>query len=88
MYIHRGFSMRVHVKRWGNSASVRLPASVMAEASLVIDQPVEVRAENGRVVIEPVATPEYDLDVLLAQMDPARFPDPAEFGPPVGNEVW
>lgn len=80
--------MRVQVKRWGNSASVRLPAAIMAEAALSIDQPVEVRAENGRVVIEPIAPLAYDLDDLLARMDPASFPDPVESGPPVGNEVW
>lgn len=30
------------------------PAAVMATASLSVDQAVEVREENGRVVIEPV----------------------------------
>lgn len=80
--------MRVHVKKWGNSASVRIPASVMAAAALRIDQAVEVREEGGRVVIEPVTTPSYDLDDLLARMTPDTFPEEVDFGRPVGAEAW
>ena len=46
--------MQVQVKKWGNSASVRIPASVLAAASLRIDQAVDVREEGGRVIIEPI----------------------------------
>ena len=79
--------MRVQVKKWGNSASVRIPASIMAAAALHIDQEVDVREEEGRIVIEPVP-PAYDLDALLAKMAPDTFPEPIEFGPPAGNEFW
>ena len=80
--------MKVQVKKWGNSASVRIPAAVMTAASLDIDQTVDVREENGRVVIEPIRTPDYTLDELLAQMTPDTFPDEIDFGPPVGREIW
>ena len=79
--------MRVQVKKWGNSASVRIPASVMAAASITLDQPVDVREEDGRIVIEPIRTPVPDLDALLARMTPETFPDEIEFGAPVGEEV-
>lgn len=80
--------MRLQVKKWGNSASVRIPASIMAAASLHIDQLVDVREEQGRIVIDPVLAPTYDLDTLLAQMTPDTFPEDVDFGSPVGNEVW
>jgi antitoxin MazE len=80
--------MRVQVKKWGNSASVRIPAAVMAAASLSVDQSVEVTAEGGRVIIEPVTTPVYDLDQLLDQMTPETFHQEVDFGPPVGQEIW
>ena len=80
--------MRVQIKKWGNSASVRIPASVMAAASLQVDQAVEVREEGGCIVIEPVRTPIYELDDLLAKMTPDTFPDDIDFGVPVGKEVW
>ena len=80
--------MRVQVKKWGNSASVRIPASIMAAAALHIDQEVDVREEEGRIIIEPVLSPAYDLDAFLARMTLDTFPEPVEFGAPVGNEFW
>ncbi len=80
--------MRVQIRKWGNSASVRIPAPLMAAASLQIGQAVEVREEGGRIVIEPVLAPVYELDDLLAAMTPDTFPDDMDFGAPAGNEVW
>jgi antitoxin MazE len=80
--------MRVQVKKWGNSASVRIPTSVMAAAALSLDQAVDVREEGGRIIIEPIRTPAYDLDGLLDAMTPETFPEDEDFGPPVGGEVW
>lgn len=80
--------MKVQIKKWGNSASVRIPASVMAAADLSLDQAVEVREENGRIIIEPVRAPVYELAQLLEQMKPETFHEEADFGPPVGDEAW
>ena len=80
--------MLVHVKKWGNSASVRIPASVMAAATLSIDQAVEVRAEEGRIIIEPIKVPVFELEHLLDQMTPETFHDDSDFGTAVGQEIW
>ena len=80
--------MTVLVKKWGNSAAVRIPANVMAEAGLEIDQPVEVRQDRGRIIIEPVRTMHFELTDLLDQIRPNNLHDPVETGPPVGREVW
>ncbi len=80
--------MQVLIKKWGNSASVRIPAAVMAAASISIDQAVDVREENGRIIIEPIRAPTYTLDDLLARMTPETFPDDEDLGPAVGEEVW
>jgi antitoxin MazE len=80
--------MRAQVKKWGNSASVRIPASVMAATGLRIDQEVEIREDEGRVIIEPVAGSRYDLDALLEAMRPESFPEVVDYGSPVGEESW
>jgi len=80
--------MRVIVKKWGNSASVRIPAPVMAAARLSVDQPVEVREEEGRIIIEPVREATYDLAVLLDGITDQNRHDALEFGPPKGREAW
>jgi antitoxin MazE len=80
--------LKMLVKKWGNSAAVRIPASVMAAASLDLDQVVDVREEGGRVVIEPIKADPYGLETLLDQMRPETFPEETDFGPPQGREIW
>lgn len=53
-----------------------------------VDQAVDVREEGGRVIIEPIAAPSYDLDDLLARMTPDTFHEEVDFGRPVGGEAW
>lgn len=78
--------MRVLVKKWGNSASVRIPAGIMQAASLGLDDAVEVREEDGRIIIEPIRQTEYDLTKLLAGISKKNLHDEADFGAPVGKE--
>lgn len=80
--------MRVQVKKWGNSASVRIPASVMAAASLRIDQTVDVQAKGGRIVIDPVLPVMFDINELIDAISLATLPDVIDFGDAVGDEIW
>ncbi len=73
------------LRKWGNSPAVHLPAAIMAAAHLTLDQAVEVRVENGRVIIEPVA-PTYVLDDLLAGITPENRHAEQDFGTPQGRE--
>lgn len=79
--------MRVVVKKWGNSASVRIPAAVMAAARLSLDQPVEVREDGGRIIIEPVREAQ-DLATLIAGITDENRHDAVDVGPPQGREAW
>ncbi|NNM70255.1 MAG: AbrB/MazE/SpoVT family DNA-binding domain-containing protein [Gallionella sp.] len=78
--------MRVIVKKWGNSASVRIPAGIMEAARLSLDAPVDVREERGRIIIEPIRS-EYDLAVMLAGITPENLHGEMDFGTPAGKEL-
>lgn len=80
--------MEVIVKKWGNSAAVRIPAAIMAAAHVDLDQPVDVREEQGRIVIEPVRRKSYKLEELLAGISAKNLHPPVDTGAPVGKEVW
>jgi len=81
--------MHVIVKKWGNSASVRIPVSVMEAARLSLNETVDVREEGGHIVIEPVrSTKEYDLAQMLAGITPENLHTEVGFGPPVGKEPF
>jgi antitoxin MazE len=79
--------MNQHVKKWGNSAAVRIPAAMLAAAGLKTDDAIDVREENGRIVIEKVRK-KVSLDDLIARITPENRHDLVEWGPPVGKEVW
>lgn len=78
--------MRVTVKKWGNSASIRIPAGIMDAARLRLDDQVDVREEEGLIVIEPVRSKKYDLAQLLAGITPENVQREVDFGGPVGRE--
>ncbi len=80
--------MRVLVKKWGNSASVRIPAAVMEAARLHLDQPVDVREEQGKIIIEPIQAESYDLAALVAGITDQNRHEAVETGPAVGQEAW
>jgi antitoxin MazE len=80
--------MRAAVKKWGNSAAVRIPAGILAEARLVLDEEVDVREEAGRIVIESIRRKEYRIEELLAAITPKNQHQDVDFGPPVGKEAW
>lgn len=80
--------MKVLVKKWGNSAALRIPAAVMAAAKVSLDQPVEVKEEDGRIVITPIREPSYDLDALVNGITKKNRHDAVETGQPVGREIW
>ncbi len=80
--------MKTVVKKWGNSAAVRIPASVMAAVSMDLDQIVDLREEGGRIVIEPIKGDPYVLDELINQMRSETFPEDIDFGPSRGRETW
>lgn len=77
--------MHVKVRKWGNSASVRIPSVVMDAAKLHLDATVDVHVEDGRVVIEPVQAD--DLASLIAGITPENLHEEADFGPAEGEET-
>lgn len=80
--------MQVTIKKWGNSPSVRIPASVMKSANLSVDSVVDVRSENGLVVLEPVQVKEIDLDALIAGITPENIHAEVNFESAIGKEVF
>ena len=77
--------MKIVVKKWGNSAALRIPASIMAAAGLALDQPVDIGEEAGRIVIQPIRDPAYDIDALLEAITPENRHDAVDFGAPIAS---
>lgn len=80
--------MKVIVRKWGNSASVRIPAAVLSAAGLSLNQAVDVREEGGRILLEPIREPSALLHELLAGITPENRHGAIDTGPAVGTEAW
>ncbi len=80
--------MKVVVRKWGNSASVRIPAAIMEAAHLDLDQEVDIREEGGSVIIEPVHQGSRDLAALLDGITEDNLHGEIPTGDAVGREVW
>ncbi|MEA1675350.1 MULTISPECIES: AbrB/MazE/SpoVT family DNA-binding domain-containing protein [Nitrospirillum] len=79
--------MRVTVRKWGNSASVRIPVAIMEAVGLEVDATVDIREEGNRIVIEPVRKDDYDLADLIAGITPENRHVEVDYGPSVGKEI-
>ncbi|MFM7086093.1 MAG: AbrB/MazE/SpoVT family DNA-binding domain-containing protein [Cyanobium sp.] len=78
---------RQHLRRWGNSLGVRLPAVIAREARLHDNQTVELKVVAEGVLIRPIQ-PRLSLDERLAAYAPMPGePTEAMAWDPIGAEV-
>ena len=82
--------MKLNIQKWGNSAAIRLPSTLLAQLGAKVGDVFDVDASSNQVILR-VAKPRYTLEELLAQCDPdAPPPDLKEWDAmkPAGQEVW
>ncbi|MHB1202171.1 MAG: AbrB/MazE/SpoVT family DNA-binding domain-containing protein [Acidithiobacillus sp.] len=79
--------MRVIVRKWGNGASIRILTGIMESAHLCLDDPVDIREEGGRIIIESIGINECDLAQPLAGMTPENLHAEVDFAVPAGKEL-
>lgn len=61
--------MRVKIAKWGNSAAIRLPKAVMDEMHLSEGTELDIRVEDGKVIVRPVSDPfRGTLEDMVAEM--------------------
>jgi len=76
--------MKQVIKRWGNSLGFRIPKSIAQELKLREGSTVEIRVEDGKLVI----VPQRNLEELLERIKPENLHKETEWGEREGNEVW
>lgn len=76
------------VKKWGNSLAVRLPAAVADELGLQENSSIQITSDGKAVTIRSHKPSQLSLAKLVAEITPANLHKPADWGEPVGREVW
>ena len=46
--------MAVKIKKWGNSAAIRLPSGLLESVNLGIDSEIKLSVSEGKIIIEPL----------------------------------
>ncbi len=72
--------MRVVIRKWGNSAAVRLPSSMLKSLKVGTDDLMEIRLEGETLVLEPVRSQQYTLNQLIGSIKPANTHPEVDFG--------
>lgn len=81
--------MRATVRKWGNSAAVRLPRDLLEQCHLEVDDEVVIEAEADRIVVRPVhRQPKYSLDELLDGITEQNRHGEVDWGESSGRETF
>jgi antitoxin MazE len=79
--------MKTQVKKKGNSPAVRIPQHIAPEAGLAYNAAVEMKVEEGKLVIQRTEEA-TTLETLLAKVTAENLHTAVEPGEAVGNEAW
>ncbi len=79
--------MKTRVQKWGNSLAVRIPKHIIREAELEYNVAVEMKVEDGKLVIQR-SDEALTLEGLLAKVTLENVHRAVDTGEAVGNEVW
>lgn len=75
------------IGRWGNSAAVRLPAVVLQQAGLALNDQIDIRVSRGKVTLQAKPKQDLSLDQLLDLITNENLHTEVDFGRPVGKEL-
>jgi antitoxin MazE len=80
-------TIRAQLVRWGNSLAVRIPKTVLDQASLREGEELEIGVEGGRISLQP-ARHRPTLKSLIAGITPGNVHGEQDWGKPAGKEPW
>lgn len=61
--------MQNEIKRWGNSAAVRLSSKVLAQANLEVSSPIHIEVKAGKIMIEAVNKTPHKANLPFSEAD-------------------
>lgn len=61
--------MQVQIKKWGNSAGVRLPQAVLAQFGLKENDHFEMQIQADSLILKPAKKRKYHIQELTAEMN-------------------
>ena len=80
--------MQIQVKAWGNSQGIRIPKEILQEASVSVDDVLDVKVSNGMIMlVKPFR--HKTLEERAAEYGgQLKLDGEFDWGEPVGREIW
>jgi len=78
--------MLQNIEQWGDNPAICLPLTLMQEIHLEVNQSVDIKVEDGRIIIEPVKRVR-SLASLLSAITDDNIHQEVDFGLPQGKEL-
>lgn len=79
--------MKTLIKKWGNSAAVRLSSSMLQSMQIAVNSEVEIEISEDKIIISPVSK-SYDINELVDAINEENCHSEESFGKPVGKESF
>ncbi len=83
-----GDSMRVKIKKWGNSLALRIPKAFADQSKIYENEFVDISLENNRIFIEPLELRDYSLKEMSSAINKLNVHKEMDFGKIEGKELW
>ncbi len=61
--------MQSEIKRWGNSAAVRLSSKILAQAKMDVSSPISIDVKAGKIVIEATERAPRKVNLPFSEAD-------------------
>jgi antitoxin MazE len=80
--------MLARIQKWGNSLGLRIPKALAVDVQVAEGTSVELKVENGRLIVAPQCKAKCTIENLVAGITPGNLHGETDTGSPVGREVW
>jgi len=80
--------MQTKAQKWGNSLAVRVPKAVAERVGVTANDSLDIEVSDDHIVLTPRRPRKYRLRDLVKRITKGNMHEEADFGPPVGREVW
>lgn len=79
----------VQIKRWGNSAALRLPKELLKKVAWKSDEIVNINIDSDgrRIIIEPIKSNSEKIEAMFARYNKETIYAEYNWGADVGKEI-
>ena len=84
-----GDILKTTISRWGNSAGVRIPQKILAQANIKVGNDVEVSlVREGEIILRAVRKQQSIHELFKDYNGEYYKTEEIDWGSPEGNETW